>query len=322
MDNYSHATYFFWNRYKVTDTLSDELIQNGTFNNNFDGWVNEQPDSITMLLDNSTPLDNGCVKLEMSVTDASSEGNIYHSGFTVDSGKFYRVSLNTYSIKKGNVAVKLKENSGTYALASLQRFFPFETARNNYETVVNISSGCDTCRIDLQLYGSDSMLWIDNISLLPVSVSYTEPAKKSRLFVNESGSELTIALEDSIFFDLDQNIITQQLILPPYCSAVLIFDSSLISSDEQLPMAPSNITAFPNPAIAGSTIFLSLNREPGINYQITLRDAVGKLLDQKQLDNYNNATEYTLPKNIQGGLYFLNILSGTKIFIAKIVVAE
>lgn len=321
-DYNSQATYFFWNRYHVADTLLGELIENGDFTNNFDGWMPGQTDSIVMTLDNSTPLDYGCLKLVANVKDSSSPGNIFHSGFELESGNFYRLKLSNYSIKKGNVAVKLKENFGSFAFATIPRFFPFDSFRLNYEVVVAASKDCNPCRIDLQLYGTDSLVWADNISLVPVSVSYIEPSKKSRLFINDLPVETSINLQDSIFFDLDQNIVTQQIILPPYSSSVLIFDSALITSQQQFSEARKNMYLFPNPITAGSTLHVSNGNEPGIQGHLELIDLTGKLIDHHFIEPYTIDIHYKLPNNIPAGIYFLKISSGKNIFSGKIVVVE
>lgn len=321
-DYNSHATYFFWNRYHVAETLGEELIDNGKFSNNFDGWDIGQEDSIFMALDNSTPLDFGCLKLIATVEDPASAGNVFHNGFELDSGKYYRLNLSNYSIKKGNVAVKLKETSGIFAFVSSPRFFPFESFRLNYEIVLTVSDSCTPCRIDLQLYGSDSLVWIDNVSLIPVSVFYNDPRKKSRLFINESSVEKTINLQDSIFFDLDQQVITQQIILAPYSSAVLVFDSALISSDQQFPETLFKTQLFPNPTAAGNTLHISNVIKSEARGHLKLFNLTGELIDEGFIYPYTSDINYKLPKNIPAGIYVLKILSGATAYTYRIVVSE
>lgn len=319
-DYSSHATYFFWNRCEVVDTQGDELIENGIFTNNFDGWTNDQADSMIMTLDNSTLLDFGCLKLVTNVEHPSSPASIFQSGFAVDSGKFYQLNLSNYSVKNGNVAVRLKANSGIFAFAALPRFFPFESIRHDYKIITAASSNCNPCRIDLQLYGSDSLMWADNISLLPVSVTCQSPTKKSRLFINQSALDTTINLQDSIFFDLDQNIITQQIILPPYSSTVLIFDSALISSGPTFHESSINIQIYPNPIVAGNTVHISNGIVSGIHGYLQLIDLSGKMIDENTIDPYNRDISYKLPLNIAAGIYFLNVFTSINLFRGKIVV--
>src|SRR4029079_4755267 len=134
----------------------------------------------------------------------------------------------------------------------------------------------EVCYLTLDFSGLDSIVWVDNITLFPVTGIYNEPKKKSRLFLNPTGSDLTYNLADTIFFNLDQLPVSGSLTLAPYTSVILIFDSSMILSahNEILSRSPK---IFPNPVSAGDMITLNLPFQYD-QYEISIYDFAGREL--------------------------------------------
>jgi parallel beta-helix repeat protein len=227
-DSSSKATFVAWHRFHPVDTLGDNLFSNGDFTNNFDGWNVTVANNMTMLLDNSTPLDGGCLKL-IKNTGEFLDGSIFTQGISVDSNEYYLISTSNYSVKEGNVRIYLSMVDSPFLPLGLNRFFPFTSERRDYWTIFPASKSVPA-RFDVFIYYEDSIVWVDNFYLTQVAVNYEEPVKKSRLFLNPSSQAITIDLQDSVFFDLDQHLISGQLSLGPYSSAVLLFDSSLINT--------------------------------------------------------------------------------------------
>ncbi|MEO5674699.1 MAG: right-handed parallel beta-helix repeat-containing protein [Chitinophagales bacterium] len=319
MDLHSYSSFLNISRFKVTDTLEDNLIDNSFFTNNFDGWVNFQPDTLAMLLDNSTPLDQGCLKINFLF---SLPDNVYgpsYSSFQLDSGALYQLHLSNYSVKEGNVIVKWKEfanSSGQYVV--VPRVLPFDETTHNYNCVIQPFNKCEDCYLTLDLRGIDSIVWVDNITLYPVIGVYEKPEKKSRLFINQTNSSLTFDLGDSIFFNLNQLPITATFTLGPYSAAVMIFDSSLILSVDEyfIPQLPK---IFPNPVLSGGILSLYIP-QAGNGSEISICDLQGKRLFNKILPPSQKNFQIKIPSFLSAGTYYISVKNEYEFWSGKILV--
>jgi len=319
MDLHSHSTFFHRDRYKVTDTTSDNLIGNSFFTNNFDGWVNFHPDTLSVLLDNSTPLDNGCLKVNFLFSLPDSVYGPSFTGFHLDSAALYQLHISNYSLKEGNIVAKCKEFSnagGSYVM--VPRAFPFKDSRQDYDAIIQTSEKCEDCFLTMDLKGIDSLVWLDNIILFAVNGSYEEPEKKSRLFFNPTDSTTTFDLGDSIFYDLDQHQVEGAFALPPYSSAVLIFDSSLILSVDE-PTPAQLLKIFPNPVTRGTTIKVYSPQASNDN-DISILDIEGEQLFSQIISGPMQIFTAKIPSSLSEGTYFITIKNKEGFWSGKIVV--
>ena len=321
-DQHSSTTFFKWDRYKVVQTTSDNLITNGTFTNNFDGWATDDSSNIFFLLDNSTPLDFGCLKLLKPSPLPFPDGNVYASGFNIDSSLYYMLTISCFSTINRNVAITLRQNGEDYNFIAEKRFFPFSPLRNDYSFTLKPFASFESSRFEVLLTYIDSLVWIDNAGIYSADVSYEDPLKKSRLFINPSASEKSFDLGDTIFFDLNQNLVTQQLTLPPYSSTILIFDSSMILHQEEPITDQKNVSAFPNPIHPGNHLQINLNRAIDETIKLLLYDVRGQLLDEKTFSLFNSILNYKIPNHISDGVYFLRLAGKTNQFLIKVVVSQ
>jgi len=318
-DQSSKTPFFYWNRYKLIDTIGNDLIENSTFTNNFDGWENSIDSEMTMLLDNSTPLDGGCVKL-IKKQGTHHIGSISTAHFVLDSGQYYMAAISNYSIKNGNTRIYTSMFESPFLALGLDRYFPFDTIRNDYSTIFQANQTCDNSRLEIVISDFDSIAWVDNISIYPVSATYEEPTKKSRLFLNATSSPLTFDLGDSIFYNLDHQIITSQLTVEPYSSQILIFDSSLILHSSLL-YAQSSISVFPNPVGRNQILNLRTSSATAAIIQIEMLNMQGAVVFRKKVVPQNQI-RFSIPSDISAGIYLLRIIQDHETATTKIFVAE
>ncbi|MEO6168453.1 MAG: right-handed parallel beta-helix repeat-containing protein [Chitinophagales bacterium] len=309
-DASSKETFFFRNRFITIDTIGENRIGNGTFNNNTDGWVNGTPDNLLLLLDNSTPLDNGCMKLLTTSNEPFNYGDSYYSGIPVDSGDFYQVGFSCYSLKDGNLGLFQQQFEFPNSASNLVRYFPFSGVRKNYQTVFQQNSNESECRLVTHLLFEDSLVWLDNISFYKVNAFYEEPSAKSRLYINNTSSPATYDLLDSIFYDLDQNVVSGQLTLAPYSSAVLVFDSSLITiADEPSQQTPAAtiLHVYPSITTVSAGINVVYNNQFADICTIEIYDGQGRLVFKNISGESFQSLHITLPSSLASGIYFITL---------------
>ncbi len=318
----SKATFFFRNRYIIDSVLSDNLVLNGTFANNYDGWSNAQPDNIMLLLDNSTPLDFGCMKL--LITDDNAEGGaVYYNSIPLDYSAYYEIGFSCYSVKIGNINL-VQIDPVNYSVEDFDRFFPFYNFRQDYQTVFQYNHSAPSSRFYFNLYSADSVVWLDNILLRAVDVSYEDPTHKSRLFINTTADVVTISLGDSIFFDLNENQVTSQITLPPYSSQILIFDSSIISGTPsyQEITASSSIIIYPTIIKKGGIFYLVTSAELNKECTVEIYDLYGKNIETNKFKNILPSSGLQLPSSMIPGIYFIVVTIGNKSHTTKMVVTD
>lgn len=319
IDQNSHSTFFHHNRFAVTDTVNSNLISNSFFSNNFDGWISNESDTFDLLLDNSTPLDFGCMKLVFVHSSPDTVYGVYTSGFKMDSGLLYQFHLSNYSVNEGNVVLKSKENddfSGGYVAPP--QAFPFDNSRHDYNGFIMPTQSCVNCLLSLEINGLDSVVWLDNVTLYNVSGILQVPEKKSRLFLNTSDNSLAFDLGDSIFFKLDQVSVSGSFTLGPYSSAVLIFDSSMILSVHEN-VLPQLLKIFPNPVLRGSTITLLIPHLSD-DSEISICDLEGRKLFNKMIAAPQKIFQIKIPSFISPGTYFLSTKNKYGVWSGTVVV--
>lgn len=316
-DAVSKSAYVLWHRFNPIDSLGTNQISNGDFTNNFDGWSSSVAGNIEMLLDNSTPLDGGCLKLVKN-TGYFVNGSVFTADIAVDSATYYLASLSNYSIKDGNVRIFLSMFNPPFLSLGLNHSFPFSETRNDYWTIFQSPKSSDKSRFEIFIYYKDSIVWVDNFSLIPVTVSYEAPTAKSRFFVNPTGALLTFNLGDSLFFDLNHDPVFTQLDLNPYSSAVLLFDSSLISGLSPL-ISHKGFHLFPNPASAGTRVLLKFDDPEIHDITIKLLSISGNIIS-KQTFSSSSSCVLNLPGNILPGMYLVQINTAGNVYESKLVV--
>lgn len=318
----SKETFFFRDRYALQDIIGDELISNGEFTNNFDGWTNINPSSLLMLLDNSTPLDYGCMKLQRTDFTFGLPVEISSSSFPIDSGRFYFASFSCYSPTQNNVMLLQKTTQLPTLILDLIRTFPVDTIRKDYGVTFLSTKHHDGCKLDLLLRSNDTTVFVDNISIKEADVIFHDPEKLSRLFLNEDSIVKTFSLADSVFFNLDHNVVTGNLTLLPYSSTILIFDSSLILSNEILPQTSSRNEPFLFPSLTTSSGIEHLVFNDISSYDILLQlfSLEGTKVNEQSILKSGKQLSFSLPDNLTSGIYFLRINGNSKTYCRKIVV--
>lgn len=296
LDASSRTAFLYRTRYAPVSPLSDELITNGHFTANFDGWSNTAPGLMQMLLDNSTPLDFGCLKLAFPAGVTDTFAGIRNKPFPTDSAAFYSLRISTWSLKTGMMLMRLKNDVPPYLYITRLLPTPFGAGRMNCEFVFPAALGFEKTRLEIDLASDDSLTWLDNVSLQQVSVAEHRPEDHFRLFLNPTAQTVVFDLADTLFYDLNQQSVTQSLTVQPFSARILIYDSSLINHLTAAE-AVSEMLVWPNPATAGQTIWISRSAA-----QTDVELMCYDLLARPRFRSYWPAGSTLLPVQLPAGL--------------------
>ncbi len=319
-DSNSHSSGVHWQNYFATDTSGSDLITNGNFTNNYDQWISEPTDNNSLLLDNLTMMDGGCIKFEVTGIPPFDKAKIVSSVFSLFENQFYEMSYSSSGLSNGILQSNISIQTPPYGVTGFNKYFPIETFRNDVSYIFQASHYENPVALNFELHKTDSLVYFDNIHLFPVNVFKHDSTRMSVLLMNYSPNTVSVPLgADSVFRDLDGNIVTGSYTLNPYSSYVLVLDSPLNLVSVKEIQKQNSITVYPNPVqSATGKIVVQLPDENKYDYEVY--DLTGrKFLTGKFSGSGINSFSM---KNASAGIYILSVHSANKLCQQKIVVVN
>lgn len=287
----------------VTATTGDELVGNGTFPNNVDGWGGWPTNA--QVTHDMAHLDDGALKANLP--DASVYPQFFMQNplaFPVENGKWYRMSFSLQSDIQGrlNAAVKgLSQMTGLNTIG--KRDYPFSDDRRDVDFIFH-SELTDQAVVQFTNNYQNPHYWLDNVSVKEVQVQSVDPDDKQVLIYNDQEGSQTFPLE-GCWSDVDGNYHNGALTLPGFRSMVLVKEADescnnmTTGTEEVLGSTPG--TAYPNPAQPGAWLHLTGNAEgPFLVWAMN-----GRLVYQSELDPSTNMV--LLPTDITPGAYMVAV---------------
>ena len=115
-------------------------------------------------------------------------------------------------------------------------------------------------------------------------------------------------LLDSVFYDLDQQIVSGVVILPPFSSTVLIFDSALITNIAQpeiIVNANPSLFIYPSLTTALNGINIRLLHKGSKSGHLTIINSQGKMILRHAIQQPFDMMHLDLPSGLLPGIYIL-----------------
>lgn len=317
-DSNSHLSNVEWLNCKSLGSTGSDAMTNGDFTNNYDGW-NAQPTSNTeLLLDNLSVMDGGFLKYRLTDSLPVWWGDLISPPLSVNQNQYYQLSFSVAGTKTGILQSELRLGYGNYDEVGLRKYFPVTTMRKDYDYFFQPAIDASPCNLKFVLEKVDSQIYLDNIHITPVDVFHHDSTKMSKLLMNYSASPVTISWSDSVYRDLDGNIVSGSYTLTPYSSYVLVLDSPLILLSVKNPEIEKSISVFPNPVSRNGIVFVQLPEINNCLYRFT--DLMGRDLQSGKFST-GNLQKLTM-KNYASGIYLLEIISDEKKWVKKIMIAD
>jgi parallel beta-helix repeat protein len=216
-DASAKSSHVSWNAYSVIDIISDNLIVNGDFNSNIDGWWCWSPTNTCISswgINNQ--LNNGSWHLQCE--DGCAFNLNYY--FSLEAGQAYELSFSTIALDPGTVTVQTRDAT-TYRNLEMQKTVPVDSKRKDHRIIFMPTYGTNPARIDYDVNTNAPDYWLDNIRLLKVKVLYDDPLKRNLIFINKTNSTKKITLSQTLY-DLDDHAVSGSITLAPYSSKILL----------------------------------------------------------------------------------------------------
>lgn len=298
------------NRYEVTNVLGSNLVTNGTFDYNTNGWTG-WPTQGTITHDYAQ-LDNGACRVNFSNNQQASEFTLRHSALSsVQNGEWYRMRFSIISNVHGQVRAGYKgqtQQNGPNMIAS--KNIPFSPQRRDV-TIIFQSGLTDQGYCSFSNHFTESNYWIDNVEMHRVNVTEVDPKTIQPLLYNDQPTSQTFPLV-GCWRDVNGVLHSGSITLEPYRSTILIKEDDALCglttgvgpiNDEPAPMA----MIFPNPVEAGAMV--RLTNPAGANAQARLFDLEGRIVMNSTLRQ--GELDIRIPTGTRQGTYILVLSDGS-----------
>ena len=304
--------------YQVDAVLTPNMIPNGTFDNNVNGWTG-WPTETAMTRD-LTFLDNGALKLNF-LNNNTYDVHFLHPNTMgeVIAGQYYRLRLSIQSTVSGSLDTEVKAQSqmaGPYAM--FQKKVPFDTERRDL-TIIFQSDRTEPVRTQFINHHSLPLYWLDNVELERVQVTPLDPNERFHLVYNDSGTSREFPLV-GCWSDVNGNSYSGSVTLGAFKSVVLQKEEpgtcSMTTGFEDLATAEERWTLYPNPVHGDQPIRLSEPVETLTS--VELLDMTGRSVQQGALP----AGGELLPvgRNVRPGNYLVLLRDASRQRTLRLVV--
>jgi hypothetical protein len=317
-DASSKDAFVHWNRFTILDTLSGDMIKNGTFDAGLTSW-SQWPETSVSAVDSGHGMDGKCLRAK-SAWDGSRQPIFNSNDFKVILGKQYLLTFSACGVHEGQVTMVVRQSGSAYSSRGLDNSVGVGTARRDYGLLFTATATDTPCRVDIAPGHSDTLLWIDNVRLHQVNADTGFSSSRLVLLLNPTMHDSLVALSTGRYRDLDGKTVTGSVTLKPFASFVLVADSSALASvrtPSSRVMQPS-LSAYPNPFKKVVTIRVSA----GVIDFAGIYDLSGRLVENLSVAPGNSSkgvVKYLW--NASGrpcGAYCIRVKVGNKTLLKKI----
>jgi hypothetical protein len=212
-----------WVPYEVTQEVTSNMISNGTFNSNINGWSGWP--SQGQISRDLTLLDNGA--LRVFFTNGSTSPNYYlrHSptSISLQNGSYYQLKFSSQSLPSvfGNVTIEARGQSQAGTPNFMEsKTFPFDSERRENNFIFRSNRNEPAQMFWVSRFG-DSPYWIDNVELKQVQVQPIDPNEDNILVFNDSDSTQSFNLPLGVWKIVGGGLISNSIQIEGYQSKVL-----------------------------------------------------------------------------------------------------
>ncbi len=311
-DTHSKEAWFNQVRYPVSGAPGAELITNGSLTTNANGWScwSDNGGSCSDTWDNTAGMTGGALRFEFG--GSASYGIAISPEFAVVAGQWYNLKVQLKSDLTQDIDLQLQQNYGNYQVLQSFALLP---ARSDTARSFNITFQCSNTdnpvRINFRSSKPGQKIWIDEVSLRPVTVSNPDPKLDHRLFVNPTGNNKSFSLSGVAYKNLDNQTVTGSIVVAPWSSRILIRSGAItmaaptaevretVFEEEKSISSPTDLKLYPNPV--SERLFLEI-AATAVS-QVIVYDATGKLVLQT---DYSNQTGISVA-NLAQGFYLVEV---------------
>ena len=267
--------------FKSVKAVGNNLISNGDFNININGWGCNQNFYSVFKWDNNQSLMNGGSLKVANNTNQYTQPLCSFKIANNNANQWYRLKFSCIGNEPSFIEVDISNNFSPWNGISELKRFAVEKYRTENEYFFQLPQGSIDTRVGFKIPSETPSIytnWIDNVALEPVTVIVdVAPEIRSPLFVNVTNSDKTYSLKGQFYKDLDGNDICEsQITLKPFTAKILVLQETLNcelqSTSTYIESSNASISLSPNPV--GKNDIVTFNKVVSFK----LFDILGKFI--------------------------------------------
>lgn len=209
-------------RYEPFHVLSNgtNLITNATFDSNISGWAKWSPGGATTISWSSEGgLDGGCLKT-VNTDPNGATGQTSWSAFSLVKGSTYCLSVDMSAPVPTAVQLVACLNESPYEVYG-SRYFAVGPMRKTCKLYFTSAKAVANARMHTRVNGP-AEFYMDNVVFAQAEVKVNDPAKATRLLLNDQSTPKAISLGNEIYSTIEGLPVSGTVLLEPYSSMVLL----------------------------------------------------------------------------------------------------
>jgi len=235
-DPNSKSLPFSFDQYGITDTLSENLIQNSTFDTTYNPWIS-WPSGASLLWNNNPILQSGSMKVRWNGIGYTI-GFALSNRYSITSGNHYLVSLSSAGNHSGTFSIWGFSSLSSTTFSFPQTFFSYDTEKRDYSLTYKANITDPQAYMSVGLILPDSVVYVDNLKMYRVNVEKIDSTELSKFFVNNSNAPSSISLNGIPYKDIEGNSVSGSISLEPYTSKILVNEGFIPSRKLFLKILP------------------------------------------------------------------------------------
>ena len=209
-------------RYAPFGVLSSgsNLILNASFDSNTGDWSRWSPGGATTISwSNVGGLDGGSIRV-VNADPAGTDGRTMSNHFSLEQGMEYYLSVDLIAPVPTNVQVVVRLDEGNYEAYGVMNCI-VTSLRARYKMHFHSSKPVANARLYTHVKGP-AEFYMDNVVFAQAEVQVNDPAKATRLLINDQSTPKAISLDGETYSTIEGRPVAGTVMLEPYSSMVLL----------------------------------------------------------------------------------------------------
>ena len=269
-----------------------------SFDNTTEGWATWSPTNNGQLSwQSSILLDKGCLQVNIPAVSNQKDSYVllYKGISAITKAQTYLVQFDAASPVNKKMVVYMRQLGGPFQDVTQRYEFMTGPTRQHYEFALTATASETEPILTFQLRDESPPAWFDNIRLQKTTVEWVNPDEFINLVYNPTQRDSVVVL-DKPYRDVKNHYYTQQLVLKPFTSVVLLRDT-LPPVNVRLSLATSRSAIKVNDVVA---VTLLLNSE-----------SAGQKAPSSRVQWTCRLPANLIPMNSGSLIYKDNLLTGT-----------
>ncbi|HQH41537.1 MAG TPA: T9SS type A sorting domain-containing protein, partial [Bacteroidales bacterium] len=312
-----------WNLMEVKDTLSENLVRNGSFDSGIGNWTVWFTDQVKATWESSAGMDGGAMKLTGNSKPSAGYMRTYTSKFSLKKDHIYMVT-GSFKASVHTTLYLESENAVTgWEYPNFSTYLPLvSSVRKDFHWVFSMPNEDYQSDLYVQMpwHSNGQWLLLDNMGVYEVTATEISPYSRVFFFANPSRDRVEYSLKKAKFTDVRGKQYAEKLTLEPWSGKILILTEGTFSLEEP-PEKTTQILLYPNPVARGQMLTVALTGLDSSYTQMRIVSSAGRIMEVYNLPPQQSEF-FIATLQLSGGIYYLQLFGKNKKMERSFVVVQ